>query len=233
MVECGCVATPISTRDAASFQLPSGTTFKYNSIAGDVLQNLMSALDHLAYQIVCNDTEDCPPNPNWIYFPIADDSQKYEAKKLGKIKGAKKETVDVIDAIQPYQEGNELLWALYRLNNIDKHRLLITVGSQAGGINLGQLMAHGVRSEWSSEACKRLESMNIFINPANKGFPLDVGFPLYIGGVGEEVNPILQFRFEIALNEPGIIEGKPLLEILHQLTKMVEDIIEILTPRLT
>ncbi len=31
MVECGCVATPISTRDAASFQLPSGTTFKYNS----------------------------------------------------------------------------------------------------------------------------------------------------------------------------------------------------------
>lgn len=31
-------------------------------IAGDAIQNLMSALDHLAYQIVCSDTGDNPPN---------------------------------------------------------------------------------------------------------------------------------------------------------------------------
>jgi hypothetical protein len=54
-------------------------------IAGDAIQNLMSALDHLAYQIVCSDTGDNAPNPNWIYFPIADDSAKYEAKKGRKI----------------------------------------------------------------------------------------------------------------------------------------------------
>lgn len=50
-------------------------------VAGDAIQNLMSALDHLAYQIVCSDTGDKPPNPNWIYFPIADNATKYEAKK--------------------------------------------------------------------------------------------------------------------------------------------------------
>jgi hypothetical protein len=44
-------------------------------IAGDAIQNLMSALDHLAFQMVCNDTEDNPPNPSWIYFPIADASR--------------------------------------------------------------------------------------------------------------------------------------------------------------
>lgn len=33
-------------------------------VAGDAIQNLMSALDHLAYQIVCSDTRDKPPNPN-------------------------------------------------------------------------------------------------------------------------------------------------------------------------
>ena len=54
-------------------------------IAGDAIQNLMSALDHLAYQLVLSDTGDNPPNPNWIYFPIADDAAKYEAKKRGKI----------------------------------------------------------------------------------------------------------------------------------------------------
>jgi len=57
-------------------------------IAGDAIQCLMSALDHLAYQIVCAGTNDNPPNPNWIYFPIQDDAAKYEAKKMRKIEGA-------------------------------------------------------------------------------------------------------------------------------------------------
>src|SRR5437879_3770122 len=35
-------------------------------LAGDAIQNLMSALDHLAYQLVCSDTGDNPPNPDWI-----------------------------------------------------------------------------------------------------------------------------------------------------------------------
>ena len=41
-------------------------------IAGDAIQNLMSALDHLAYQIVCSDTDTGfdPPKAHSIYFPI-------------------------------------------------------------------------------------------------------------------------------------------------------------------
>lgn len=105
-------------------------------IAGDAIQNLMSALDHLAYQLVCSDTGDAPPNPNWIYFPIADDAAKYDAKKHGKMQGARQETIEAIDALKPYKGGNDLLWILYRLNNIEKHRLLLTVGSQAAGAHL-------------------------------------------------------------------------------------------------
>jgi len=105
-------------------------------IAGDAVQNLMSALDHLAYQLVLSDTGDKPPNPNWIYFPIADDAAKYEAKKHRKMEGARQETLDAIDAIRPYKGGNDLLWSLYRLNNIEKHRLLITVGSMFQSLDL-------------------------------------------------------------------------------------------------
>lgn len=39
-------------------------------IAGDAIQNLMSCLDHLAYQLVAEDSGGAPPNPRWIYFPI-------------------------------------------------------------------------------------------------------------------------------------------------------------------
>jgi hypothetical protein len=201
-------------------------------IAGDVIQNLMSALDHLAYQIVCSETGDNPPNPNWIYFPIADEPEKYEAKKTGKMQGAVQGTFAAIDALKPYKGGNDLLWALYRLNNIEKHRLLLTVGSQAAGINLGQLMAGHLSGTFPAEAVAAFESMSIFLNPADKGFPLRAGFELYIGAVDEKPNPKQQFRFNVALSEPGIMEGKPLLDTVNEFTALVEGIVATLTPRL-
>lgn len=201
-------------------------------IAGDAIQNLMSALDHLAYQMVCSDTGDAPPNPNWIYFPIADDAAKYEAKKRGKMEGASQGTFDAIDALKPYKGGNDLLWILYRLNNIEKHRLLLTVGAQAAGINLSQLMAGHLIATFPPEAVAAFESMNVFLNPADKGFPLKPGFELYVGAVDEKPNSKQQFRFDVALSELGIIEGKPLIETVNQLSVLVDGIVSTLTPRL-
>jgi hypothetical protein len=203
-------------------------------ITGDAVQNLMSALDHLAYQVVCSDTRDNPPNPNWIYFPIADDAAKYEAKKRGKMEGARQETFDAIDLLKPYKGGNDPLWMLFRLNNIEKHRLLLTVGSQAAGVNIAQDAArHLVGSSFPPEAIAAIGSMSVFIRPADSGFPLKEGFELLIGAVDEEPDPKQQFRFEVAINEPGIVEGKALLETVHQLTTLVEGIVIALTPRLS
>lgn len=201
-------------------------------VAGDIIQNLMSALDHLAYQLVCRDTNDQPPNPNWIYFPIADDLQKYEAKRAGKMQGASVDTLAAIDALKPYKGGNDSLWSLYRLNNIEKHRLLLTVGSQAAGINLGQLMAGVLRNKFPVDAVTAFEAMDIYLNPADKGFPLQPGFELYIGAPDEQPNPKQQFRFDVVVNEPGISEGKPLLTLINELTTLVEGIVTTLTPRL-
>jgi len=201
-------------------------------VAGDAIQNLMSALDHMAYQIVCSDTGDKPPNPNWIYFPIADDAAKYETKKHGKMEGAHQDSFDAIDLLKPYKGGNDLLWMLYRLNNVEKHRLLLTVGSQAAGFNVAQDMARRMPGAFPPEVRAVFATMNLFIRPADTGFPLKDGFELFIGSVDEEPDPNQQFRFEVALSEPGIIEGKPLLETLHQLATLVEGIITALTPRL-
>jgi len=201
-------------------------------VAGDVIQNLMSALDHLAYQLVCSDTGDNPPNPNWIYFPISDDASKYDQKKTGKIAGAAQATFDAIDGLKPYKGGNELIWKLYRLNNIEKHRLLLTVGSHAAGIHLGQLLATHVGDNFPPEAIEAMKSMNHYLMPADKGFPLKEGFKLYIGAEDEKPNPELQFRFSVALNEPEIAEGETLLEIINQFVTLVEDITKTLTPLL-
>lgn len=199
-------------------------------VAGDAVQNLMSTLDHLAYQLVCKDTADRPPNPNWIYFPIADDDAAYEAKKRGKMQGARAETFSAIDALRPFKGGNDLLWSLYGLNNIEKHRLLLTVGSQAAGIHLGQLMAMHLPPSFGGDAVKALESMELYLNPADKGFPLSAGFELYIGAADEDLNPNLQFRFMVVLSEPGIVDGRPLLETVGALTDEVERVVTALSP---
>lgn len=202
-------------------------------IAGDAIQNLMSALDHLAFQLVCSDTEDAPPNANWIYFPIADDAAKYEAKKRGKVEGARQETFDAIDALKPYKGGSDLLWVLYRLNNIEKHRLLFTVGAQTAGVHLGHLMANWAIPEvWPESAREAVESLDMMLVPSDKGFPLRVGDVLYTGDVDEKPNPRQRFAFQIALNEPGVAEGEPLLETLRKMATLVEGIVTALSPRL-
>jgi hypothetical protein len=106
------------------------------------------------------------------------------------------------------------------------------VGSQAAGINLGQLMAGHLSGTFPAEAIAAFESMNIFLNPANTGFPLRAGFELYIGAVDEKPNPKQQFRFNVVLSEAGIMEGKPLLDTVNEFTVIVESIVATLTPRL-
>ena len=137
----------------------------------------MSALDHLAYQIVCNDTGDNPPNPIWIYFPITGDAQEYETKKHGKMKGARNETFEAIDALKPYKGGNDDLWELYRLNNIDKHRLLITVGSMFQRLDLGAHMREHMRRAFPDFDAP---SISVFIRPKDTLFPLKAGDELFI-----------------------------------------------------
>jgi hypothetical protein len=201
-------------------------------LAGDAIQNLSTALDHLAYQIVCKDTADAPPNPRGIYFPIAEDYDTYEASKAKKLRGASTATLSRFDMLKPYRGGNDNLWRLARLNNIEKHRLLFTVGSQAAGIHLGQLMSGLLPKDFAPEMASAMQSMNLYLNPADKGFPLQPGFELYIGQADEVPNPKQEFRFELVLNEPGVAEGMNLLDTVNALTTEVERVVQELVPLL-
>jgi hypothetical protein len=93
-------------------------------------------------------------------------------------------------------------------------------------------MATVVSKTFPTKAVEALKGMNKFLMPADKGFPLKPGFELYTGGPDEEPDPNQQFRFDVALSEPGIVEGKPLVETLHQLTTLVESIVTALAPLL-
>jgi hypothetical protein len=61
---------------------------------------------------------------------------------------------------------------------------------------------------------------------------LKAGDELFIDAPDAEVNENLQFRFNVALYEPKIVQAQSLLKTLHQLAALVEGIVTALTLRL-
>jgi hypothetical protein len=75
------------------------------AITGDVLQNLRSTLDYIAYQAVTVGLGVPPAKPWEVEYPVADDASKYPDLRDRKVKGAKQDALDAIDATKPYKGG--------------------------------------------------------------------------------------------------------------------------------
>jgi hypothetical protein len=96
-------------------------------IIGDAINNIRSALDHLAYHLV-----QLGPAPiEKVYFPVGNLSKEFETTLGGIKERLRSDAVKPMSEIKAYQGGrDEILWQLNCLNNIDKHRLLLTVSAQ-------------------------------------------------------------------------------------------------------
>lgn len=192
------------------------------AIIGDVLQNLRSALDHLAYQVVSVGIGGVPSRPWEIEYPVADSATEYPSLRNRKVKGARQDALDAIDATKPYKGGNDTLWRLHKLNNVDKHRLLITVGSNFRSADIGTVMT----AQWKKAfPDKPAPAISLFVNVADRMFPLKVGNELFIDSIENEVHEKMQFRFDVAFGELGVMEGEPILETLQQMADLVDGIV--------
>jgi hypothetical protein len=115
----------------ASLEVPP----RISIIVGDVIHNLRSGLDHLAWQIclACSGT----PNRNTC-FPIFEEKPpQIEAEIARKIPSARSEVIDLIKTLEPYKRGKgQKLSQLHQLDLIDKHRLLVATGNCNFHINV-------------------------------------------------------------------------------------------------
>lgn len=199
-------------------------------LAGEVLQALRSTLDHLAYRLVQIGTNN--PGPfRHVYFPICDDAARYAAQKTAKTQGMCPGALAAIDACKPYRGGNDVLWRLDKLNNIDKHRLLITVGSAYQSVDIAQSLAAQMHG-FSEEAKALMRGMQLFLKPADKMYPLTSGRELF-ADAPDAAETNMQFRFEVVLHEVGVCEGLSLIETLDEMLAEVERIVAGFLPHLS
>lgn len=193
------------------------------AVVGDVIQNLRSALDQLAAQLVEIGTGTSAGKH--VYFPIGDDLASYSAKKAKQTTGMTAAAVHTIDALRPYKGGNESLWQVHALNIIDKHRALLTVGSAFHSVDVGgivtRVMGDAVREAGLFKG-KELPTFDLFLRPADRLFPLRVGAELFEDLPDAPPDPAIRFQLDVALGEPGILEGEPLVEALSRMVGAVE-----------
>ncbi len=188
-------------------------------ICGDALFNLRGALDYLAIQLFIKNNPNCSSVPRYICFPISESAAKHKAESPRKVEGLSDNAIKAINDIKPHHGGNEGLWHLHALNNLSKHRLLITAAAQYRSVNIG---AH-IRQAWDGVFD---HFPDLFMLPTGMGkFPLEVGDPLVEDAIFAEVNPNMKFRVEISFNEPGIVQCEPVFVSLCQMSKLVSEIV--------
>lgn len=211
--------------------LPTGTS----AVVGDVLQNLRSALDHVAYRLVSVGAGIAPSGH--VYFPIADSRTAYERKRSNDLRGARPQAIRAVDGLRPYKDGNLTLWQLHKLNIVDKHRALITVGSAYRSVNFVRPLMQRLRDQAATDPNRPPgiplpPLMDLFFNVADPQFPVSAGTVLMTDLPDAAPSSDFQFQLDIAFGEPGIINGEPIVKTLTQMIEAVGSAVGCLAPHL-
>jgi hypothetical protein len=190
------------------------------TIASDVLQNLRDSLDHIAYQLVLDARGGA--KPEWpVHFPIAGSAADYPSRRRSVIKGVRQEVIDAIDATEPYKGGRgHALWQLSKLNNVEKHELLI----EAGAFHFGVDVSPGFNREIEKILGRSPKIPPIVLKPAGGLSPLKVGDKLNTEPLDREMGKEARFAFQISLNVPGVVSMEPAIKTLQDLANLVRGI---------
>jgi hypothetical protein len=204
------------------------------AITGDILNSLRSALDHLAQQLYLVGTGGSEGSYSAkVGFLISRSAKDFKSGLAGKVQGMQKDAVDAICALEPYDGGQGAdLWTLHSLNNIDKHRFIVAVGTMLRSVGIGPIMERQLAAA-NPRLAEKMSGMMaamheaLFLVPGDRLSPLKTGEELFIDAPDEEVNEKMKtsFRFDVAFNEPGVIECKPI-----QFSKRVSGIVEAFRP---
>ena len=111
--------------------IPGDLFMQYAIIAGDVIGQARSALEHTVWSML--------PTPilRVSGFPVLKDAQRYETHGKRMIEGINADAEEFIHSLQPFNDHEKnLLYILNELWNRDKHRLLNFCVAYPQGIQL-------------------------------------------------------------------------------------------------
>jgi hypothetical protein len=173
---------------------------------GEFTGNLRAALDNAGYTIAVATGK---ADSNNCAFPFAE-SLKHLISGMGKCKDLPKEIQSLFCGFQPYLGGDDLLWAINKACNTDKHRTCAPMFNifarndvSVGGTRFFQMP---LKHTWDSAKNEMI---------------------LFTLGPGPEKKFDYNFQFTvfIACDKIKTIEGEPILGIADRMGRKVESIL--------
>lgn len=108
---------------------------EWSSRFGDATHNLRAALDLLTFEM-CHLVGDGPEKPKQVYFPVLDDSAKWN-KETKALKAIPEPLLQRIADVQPWHAedpASHVLTLITALDNLDKHRSTVGMLILPGGV---------------------------------------------------------------------------------------------------
>jgi hypothetical protein len=187
--KAGCFVTRFWARRA----VPLETSI----LVGEIVHNLRSALEHVAWLLACANTDDVaslwkPETRKLITFPVAKKAEAFVSHSLRPLISAKAEAA--IEPLQPYvgrlpeHVENHPLVGLHELWNIDKHRVI------HGGIALFDFSG----ATWQPKAITKED-----LDALAEGFDTEI---VPREGPLEDGAELAYVRFPALSNPPGTVK---------------------------
>jgi hypothetical protein len=190
--------------------------------AGDILHSLRGALDYTFCGLIGDDV--IKTLKGKAKFPICHTAANYR-ETITKVPGLSQMAVEAFDRVRPYKGGDEFLWTLHTLNNIDKHRLLLT----ARFINFGRSLSPKEEAELDPSRVflsgqTRAGHRYVVTTASSRVVPLNAGDEVLTVPISE-FNENMSFMLSVSINESELSEGTPLLTLLRLISNSVKNAI--------
>jgi hypothetical protein len=176
-----------------------------SGIVFDAVTNLRSALDQAGFAVAVA----AGKKGKDAHFPFGDTLAEVQSRAGGPSKDIPKEIFDVMVSAKPYKGGNDLLWALNKLCNTNKHEMIIPMGMAVGGVVMasgpsmkGLLSIGGHRWDSAKNEMEFLRTGTTTIADING-----------------------QFTISVAIGKIEIVEGQPALKIFNATAGEVERVL--------
>jgi hypothetical protein len=199
---------------------------RFSVIAGEIVHQLRSCLDHLVYQLVIAKSGSPDAKLEHILqFPICYTPQNFERARR-QIQGVSDTAAAEIERRQPYHNKVDIrmhpLWLLRELDNADKHRLLVV----CGGAAQPHTVLFGDETKKRSATGEKREVELVSISPP-VDWPVRVTedgtefMRLQFGKYDPEMKVSAKLSVQVAFAELGVFSKKPVIYRLQELRDTV------------
>jgi len=180
----------------------------FTTVTVDAIDNLRSTLD-LGWHAIAVSSGARKPTEK-AYFPIGKSAVDLDNLIQNGCKNFRREIISLLRTFHPYKGGNDLLWALHRECNRNKHEILTWVSMWIGAKHLPLSVSAG-----SEEA--RITGFR-WDNRKNE---------IIIDAIAD--NALIEYNVKLCFNEAfyesDFTAGEPALTVLRHLARIIENII--------